>query len=441
MTKFALRKINDDETYVLDRARPFEYLYLSIFNIPDFVNTFPVAYYDLKSAIVDELSKLTSDEVFVLQHHFGLDENQPMPLSRISTDYDMTYRKVILNKKDALEQLKYPSKTEKYGIRYYSKPSQHLGTIENINIKTIIKNDIKSILLKNDKIDFFDKICERYDFVIFSDDDFDIDMDMEDLGLSIRSYNCLKRADINTVSELLALSDDELLNVRNLGLKGYEEIIRKIEALGMKRFVYRSNNKYKTVKIKKQKHIEIFKYYKASLTDIADSIYDEFIKTFNDYTLITKYNLSLGLTFFLLSNGFYFINSVIDNESMLLEQLKYLKFQKYYDELENLLKSLKRDNLLNTSLKIITSQDILDEAIKVYRSVDKIKDQILTIQKDNYYKYTILPLDYRQSAEFKVVDKKDIEQYTSDNSGIVNFSEIYDKINSTNEENKFEIIE
>ncbi len=56
---------------------------------------------------------------------------------------------------------------------------------------------------------------------------------IEDLDLSIRSYNCLKRAGIHTAEELLAMSDEELRSVRNLGRKGYDEIRQKLAGLDM----------------------------------------------------------------------------------------------------------------------------------------------------------------------------------------------------------------
>lgn len=59
------------------------------------------------------------------------------------------------------------------------------------------------------------------------------EMMIEDLDLSVRSYNCLKRAGINTVAELCAKTDAEMIKVRNLGKKSLEEVKQKLEALGL----------------------------------------------------------------------------------------------------------------------------------------------------------------------------------------------------------------
>ena len=60
-----------------------------------------------------------------------------------------------------------------------------------------------------------------------------LDMTIEELDLSVRSYNCLKRAGINTVSELTQKSEDDMMKVRNLGKKSLEEVQHKMEALGL----------------------------------------------------------------------------------------------------------------------------------------------------------------------------------------------------------------
>lgn len=55
---------------------------------------------------------------------------------------------------------------------------------------------------------------------------------IEEMDLSVRSYNCLKRANINTVEDLINKTEDDMMKVRNLGRKSLEEVIHKLEALG-----------------------------------------------------------------------------------------------------------------------------------------------------------------------------------------------------------------
>ncbi len=58
-------------------------------------------------------------------------------------------------------------------------------------------------------------------------------MPIEDLDLSVRSYNCLKRANIHTVEDLTKKTEDEMLKVRNLGVKSLEEVINKLHDMGL----------------------------------------------------------------------------------------------------------------------------------------------------------------------------------------------------------------
>ncbi len=60
-----------------------------------------------------------------------------------------------------------------------------------------------------------------------------LDMTIEELDLSVRSFNCLKRAAINTVEDLTNKSEADMMKVRNLGRKSLEEVIAKLDSLGL----------------------------------------------------------------------------------------------------------------------------------------------------------------------------------------------------------------
>ena len=60
-----------------------------------------------------------------------------------------------------------------------------------------------------------------------------LEMTIEDLDLSVRSFNCLKRAGIDTVSDLVSRSEEEMIKVRNLGKKSLEEVTQKLQSLGL----------------------------------------------------------------------------------------------------------------------------------------------------------------------------------------------------------------
>ena len=60
-----------------------------------------------------------------------------------------------------------------------------------------------------------------------------LEMNIDELELSVRSYNCLKRAGINTVEELCNRTSEDMMKVRNLGRKSLEEVLGKLKELGL----------------------------------------------------------------------------------------------------------------------------------------------------------------------------------------------------------------
>lgn len=65
------------------------------------------------------------------------------------------------------------------------------------------------------------------------EDNAELDKQIEDLDLSVRSYNCLKRDGIHSVRQLVEFSENDLLNIRNFGVKSIEEVKDKLESMGL----------------------------------------------------------------------------------------------------------------------------------------------------------------------------------------------------------------
>ena len=88
-------------------------------------------------------------------------------------------------------------------------------------------------------LSLFINLTEKVDEVEIADEKDEDDkakimeMTIEELDLSVRSYNCLKRAGINSVQELVQKSEDEMMKVRNLGKKSLEEVQQKLEELSL----------------------------------------------------------------------------------------------------------------------------------------------------------------------------------------------------------------
>ena len=60
-----------------------------------------------------------------------------------------------------------------------------------------------------------------------------LEMSIEEMDLSVRSFNCLKRANINTVEDLISRSGEDMIKVRNLGRKSLEEVQNKLAMMGL----------------------------------------------------------------------------------------------------------------------------------------------------------------------------------------------------------------
>jgi DNA-directed RNA polymerase subunit alpha len=60
-----------------------------------------------------------------------------------------------------------------------------------------------------------------------------LEMTIEELDLSVRSFNCLKRANINTVEDLILKTEEDMIKVRNLGRKSLEEVVHKLAMMGL----------------------------------------------------------------------------------------------------------------------------------------------------------------------------------------------------------------
>lgn len=107
------------------------------------------------------------------------------------------------------------------------------GTItpeEALSLSAKILNDHMGLFIDlTDEIKHKDIMVEKED----NKKDKVLELTIEELDLSVRSFNCLKRAGINTVEDLVNKSEGEMMKVRNLGRKSLEEVIAKLAALGL----------------------------------------------------------------------------------------------------------------------------------------------------------------------------------------------------------------
>ena len=114
-------------------------------------------------------------------------------------------------------------------------------TLEVWTDKTIAATEAVSLAAKflNEHLALFGDLSgEAYDTEIMVDKSEDskervLEMTIEELDLSVRSFNCLKRAGINTVEDLTTKTEEDMMKVRNLGKKSLDEVINKLHSFGL----------------------------------------------------------------------------------------------------------------------------------------------------------------------------------------------------------------
>ena len=126
--------------------------------------------------------------------------------------------------------------TRREQITDYDKLSLEVWTNGTINAKEAVSLGAKIL---NEHLSLFGDLSdEAYEteIMVTKDDDGKehvLEMTIEELDLSVRSFNCLKRASINTVEDLINKSEDDMMKVRNLGKKSLDEVAAKLSTLGL----------------------------------------------------------------------------------------------------------------------------------------------------------------------------------------------------------------
>ena len=185
---------------------------------------------DLKIATLDEGSKLNMDiHVDKGRGYVPAEENKTenMPIGVLPVDSIYT----------PVEKVNYHVENTRVGQKSdYDKLTLEVWTNGSINHQEG-KSLAAKVLVEHLKlfIDLTEHVSNVEIMVEKEEDQKEkvLEMTIEELDLSVRSYNCLKRAGINTVEELANKSEDDMMKVRNLGKKSLEEVIQKLDELGL----------------------------------------------------------------------------------------------------------------------------------------------------------------------------------------------------------------
>lgn len=187
---------------------------------------------EIEKIISEELEELTDQERKVLRLRYGLDDGCMHTLQDIAKKIVKTQENIRQIENNAFRKLKYP--------RQLSYVKEMIRNIERKPIsypakfKDIMMSELVDFVFKN-KINqdtllyhILNKQNIEMRVIKFG---YPLELTINDIGLSIRSYNCLMRANIRKVQDLINLSDDDLIKIRNLGQKSLKEIRTQINKL------------------------------------------------------------------------------------------------------------------------------------------------------------------------------------------------------------------
>lgn len=199
----------------------------------------PVYPYNLLSVLIEEDWKkpLTEDQEAGLEKVLGeLTERErtclvyyyrdELTLDNIAYIYSVTKERIRQIVAKALRKLRNPKR-----FRYISKGLTSLELENELRKEEMKKRHLKALIKQNCKLEEEAKLklgdfdTEKLDV---------LDMTLNDMNFSVRTYNCLKRDNISTLRDILDHSPEELMKVRNLGRKSLNEIIDYVHSLGFK---------------------------------------------------------------------------------------------------------------------------------------------------------------------------------------------------------------
>jgi len=287
---------------------------------------------EIKTHLNFALNTIAPREANVISSLYGLNGNQRMDIDEIAESLNASKEQVEAIIEKSLRKLRHPSRSKiltKNEKPYFNKT--YYKNIEYIkNIEFIILKEIEEVISANFKREtvYLSEIMNRYDIELEKCEDFDSDIAIEDLELSVRAYNCLKRASINTLGELKEALDNGT-SIRNLGEKSKEELIDILNN-------HNYDDGHKTIAFIKNGQKTIYKYYYEDESKIAKSIFRELLNSLQGYCNLLKSSFSPGLIDILLMRGYLFEEDVIAESEKMISEFKAFGLEKYALEIEQL---------------------------------------------------------------------------------------------------------
>ena len=189
----------------------------------EIVGTVNTDHDEFKQVLLEVLGTLREREEIIIRQRFGLDDGKKHTLEEVGTQFGVTRERIRQIEKKALRKLKHPSRFNK--IKVFVDPDLDIADIltQFMDGSLVVKKSTQEEVLA------MEPPAKQ---IAAAKGTIEDDLPIEKLGLSNRSYNCIKRAGINTVGELCNMRLEEMEKVRNLGTKSLSEIITVLEECG-----------------------------------------------------------------------------------------------------------------------------------------------------------------------------------------------------------------
>lgn len=381
------------------------------------------------------LDLLTPREEKILRLMYGLDNHKLYTVDKVSKDFNISKDKVVQIKEKAIRKLKFPGRIDKLkNTVFINENSIYNGDSDYSIYKTYITElfdaDVDNYNQNNDfQTLYFKKVLEKRANKKSIERNVS-DINIEEMEFSVRTLNCLKRSDINTVSDILKHDLEQLNNIRNLGKKCAKEVLQKI-------FVFISTN-YNFDDFDLDYYPLMHLICKVELEYNEEINIDNLLKDrHGDYRHISidslfDANMSPGLINILLMHGFVNFREVILKSNEIISALENYS-KNYVDEFQSILEKytdvsvivdldLQLLNFIST-YNVSDFQELIDYSCKIenQNTKDEVEKIIQTIRE---YDYSIIK-EYRFNTPFEEVPVNEVSDDEID-IDLIDFDEIFD---------------